>query len=885
MRNIAKGFVLIIALLLVMSATPHVAVKAQLLDTFTMNYSPTTLSVAQGDSGTVQITVTSINNFSAPVSLSFTGAPIGVSINFDNNPVTPPPGGGDSSTAFFSVDPSVPATTYQMTLVGSSGSDVKNYDFSLQVTPVIVPGDFGISVSPQVVTVQAGGSGSATVSITSINGFSGPVTLSSSGQPSGVSVNFSPTNPTPPAGGSADSSVSVSVANFVQAGSYPLTITGSGSSSYIIQHSTQLNLQVSSPQDFTITVNPSSINIQKGGSTTASVIVSAIGGFSSPVGLSASNGVPSGVQVGFSPNPITPGSSTMSINVAASAGVGTFNFQVLGTSGSLSHGTTFTMTISQAAQPSFSLSSSSGSIALSQAGPGSVKIGVSSVNGFSSPVNTYASWVGPTPTGVTVTGPGTLTPPPNGAASGTLTLTASASASVGNYLLSLVGTSGSLSTSTNIGVQILTGAGDFSISLSPTTMTMIQGSAAGSTLTIQSSGTFSSPVTLSASPASGLSVSFATNPLTPPVAGKTTTQVTITAAGIVGTGTYTVPIIGTGGSLSHTTSITVTVNEAETPDFTVVAGPNAISIVQGSTGNSVIAVLSQSGFSSTVTLSVSWTLPGPGGVSYNLPSPITPQPNTVATSTLTVTASSGASVGTYTLEVTGSSGALIHETQITVQISGSSVTTSTNTSSSSSSTTTSPPPPTCLIATATYGSTLAPNVQFLRSFRDQQVMNTFVGWNFMIAFNAWYYSFSPTVAQSITQHPTFQYSMRFALYPLIEILRFGALPFSVLTSHQEIAGVLSGLLISSLIGVAYLALPLTLLFRFAPKLRRNSKNTQRVLVVILVVALSAVTIAELATSSPLMIVGSAATALSTLLLAALYTSRKLLQLTETRILA
>jgi hypothetical protein len=57
-----------------------------------------------------------------------------------------------------------------------------------------------------------------------------------------------------------------------------------------------------------------------------------------------------------------------------------------------------------------------------------------------------------------------LTPPPNGAASGTLTLTASASASVGNYLLSLVGTSGSLSTSTNIGVQILTGAGDFGIS-------------------------------------------------------------------------------------------------------------------------------------------------------------------------------------------------------------------------------------------------------------------------------------------------------------------------------------------------------------------------------------------------------------------------------------
>ena len=875
MNKVAKSFVLIVALFLVLSTTPHVAVKAQLLDTFAMNYSPTTLSVQQGDSGTVQITVTSINNFSAPVSLSFSGAPIGVSINFDNNPVNPPPGGGDSSTAYFSVDPSVPATTYQMTLVGSSGSDVKNYDFSLQVTPLIVPGDFGISVSPQVVTVQAGSSGSATVTITSINGFSGPVTLSSSDQPSGVSVSFTPSAPAPSPGGSADSSVSLSVANFVQAGSYPLTLTGSGSSSYIIQHSTQLNLQVSSPQDFTITVNPASINIQQGGSTTATVIVSAIDGFSSPVGLSTSNGVPSGVQVGFSPNPITPGSSTMSINVAASANAGTFNFQVLGTSGSLSHATTFTMTISQASQPSFSLSSSSGSISLSQSGTGSAKIVVSSVNGFSSPVNTYASWIGPTPSGITVTGPGTLTPPPNGAASGTLTLTAAASASVGNYLLSLVGTSGSLSTSTNIGVQILTGAGDFSILLSPTTVTMIQGSAATSTLTIQSSGTFSSPVTLSASLASGLSVNFATNPLVPPVAGKTTTQVTITVAGTVGTGTYTVPIIGTGGSLSHTTSITVTVNEAETPDFTVVAGPNAISIAQGSSGHSVIAVLSQSGFSSTVALSASWLLPAPAGVSFNLPSPITPQANGVATSTLTVTASPGSSVGTYTLTVTGNSGALIRKTQVTVQISGSSVTTSTSTGSSSS--TTSAPPATCLIATATYGSTLAPDVQFLRNFRDRQIMNTFVGWNFMIAFNAWYYSFSPTVAQSITQHPAFQYSMRFVLYPLIEILRFGALPFSILPAHQEIAGILSGLLISGLIGVAYLALPLALLLRYTPRLRRNAKNAQRVLMAILAVSLSAVALAEVLTFSPLMIVMSATTAISTLLLAALFTSRTLLQ--------
>ncbi|MGA8856682.1 MAG: hypothetical protein WB643_05890, partial [Candidatus Bathyarchaeia archaeon] len=130
MRYVASSILLIIALLLVLSTTPYLAVKAPLLATFAMNFSPSTLSVQQGDSGTVQITVTSINKFSAPVSLSFSGAPNGVSIDFDKNPVTPPPGGDDSSTAYFSIDPSVPATSYQMRLDGSSGSDVKKYDFT-----------------------------------------------------------------------------------------------------------------------------------------------------------------------------------------------------------------------------------------------------------------------------------------------------------------------------------------------------------------------------------------------------------------------------------------------------------------------------------------------------------------------------------------------------------------------------------------------------------------------------------------------------------------------------------------------------------------------------------------------------------------------------------
>jgi hypothetical protein len=161
-------------------------------------------------------------------------------------------------------------------------------------------------------------------------------------------------------------------------------------------------------------------------------------------------------------------------------------------------------------------------------------------------------------------------------------------------------------------------------------------------------------------------------------------------------------------------------------------------------------------------------------------------------------------------------------------------------------------------------------------------MNTYVGWNFMIAFNAGYYSFSPTVAESITQHPTLQYAMRVVLYPLIGILRLGATPFTLLPAHQELAAVLSEILTTSLIGVAYFSLPIAAVSKYGRKRRSTSKSLQRVLVVYLALSLAGIAIAEFATLGQLMILATVSTGLSTLLLSALITSGKLLQVINRR---
>jgi hypothetical protein len=161
-------------------------------------------------------------------------------------------------------------------------------------------------------------------------------------------------------------------------------------------------------------------------------------------------------------------------------------------------------------------------------------------------------------------------------------------------------------------------------------------------------------------------------------------------------------------------------------------------------------------------------------------------------------------------------------------------------------------------------------------------MNTYVGWNFMIAFNAWYYSFSPAVAVTITEHPTLQYAMRAILYPVIAILSLGATPFSLLPEHQELAAVLSGLLITTLIGVAYLSLPVAAITKFRSKRGPASRSLQRVLAAILALSLTGIAIAESATLGPLMILATVSTALSTLLLSAVVTSEKLLQIIDRR---
>lgn len=199
---------------------------------------------------------------------------------------------------------------------------------------------------------------------------------------------------------------------------------------------------------------------------------------------------------------------------------------------------------------------------------------------------------------------------------------------------------------------------DFSLSASPSSVSVVQGSNASSTITVTDLNGFTGSVNLSASglPA-GVTATFN------PASTTGTSSVTFTASATATVGTSTVTITGTSGSLTHTTTISLTVtSNAPAPNFTISVSPTSLSVARGTSGSYTVTITGQNGFSGTVSLSVSG-VPGRVTATFN-PTTITGS----GSSTLTVTVNRRATTGTRTLTITGTSGSLSHSATASLTI-------------------------------------------------------------------------------------------------------------------------------------------------------------------------------------------------------------------------
>jgi hypothetical protein len=299
-----------------------------------------------------------------------------------------------------------------------------------------------------------------------------------------------------------------------------------------------------------------------------------------------------------------------------------------------------------ASTPNFKLSANPTSVTVSQGNSGTSTITIAPSNGFNGTVTLSASGL---PSGVTATfgtNPATTT--------STLTLAASATATTGAVTVTVQGVSGALTNTTTLKLTVAAAVQSFTLSAAPNAVTIAKGGASGaSTVTIAPVNGFSGNVTLAASGLpTGVTASFSPNPAT------STSVLTLTASSTAKAGTATVTIKGTSGSLTATTTLSLTVNALG--GFSLTAAPTSLTIVKGNSGTSIITVDPTGGFDQNVTLTAS-------GMPTGVTASFSPNPATSA-STLTLAVSDAAAVAKSTITVTGTYGSLSHTAKIKLSV-------------------------------------------------------------------------------------------------------------------------------------------------------------------------------------------------------------------------
>lgn len=560
-----------------------------------------------GGTGSTTIKIVDAGGFNGNVSLAVTSTlPTGVTAAFATNPAT----GSDVLT--FSVGSSVSQQTVPVVVTGTSGALTQSVNFTL----VIHSASFGLGASPATVSLQPGHSGTTTVAVQPLYGFTGTVALSISGLPTGVTASFSPSST------SGTSTLTLTAASNATGGNSVLTITGTSGS---LSATTTMGVIVQAPS-FNIDPLETAVTAGQGSSGSAYVEVLSQYGFTGNVTLSASN-LPAGVTANFSPNPAPTGSFvTATFNVSSTALVGATPITITGVSGTLTSSANITLNV---VQPTFTLYTYS-PLNLGQGTSGTLSVTVEGQYGFQGSVAFSVSGL---PRGVTA-----VWAPNPSTSSTTLYLSASKTVAAGQYPLTITGTSGGQTVTTTATLNILVPTftlSNYYVSAIP------PGTSGTAYIYVNDEYGFNGNVNFSVSGLpSGVTGSFS------PATSTSSTALNLTVGSTTTPGQYNLTVTGTSGSQTQTVTVPLTV---PAPTFSI-SDNYSLTLNPGTSQTTPVAIYPQYGFSGSVALSVSGL---PAGVTASF----SPNPTTGST-VLTLTATPTAVSGYYGLTITGTSGAL-----------------------------------------------------------------------------------------------------------------------------------------------------------------------------------------------------------------------------------
>ncbi|RLE80018.1 MAG: hypothetical protein DRJ52_07245, partial [Thermoprotei archaeon] len=635
------------------------------------------------------------------------------------------------------------------------------------------------------------------VKVYSRGGFSGTVSFTVTSIPSGFTYSFTPTTVYVTPTSSKTTTFKVNIPSGTSTGQKKIWVKAYAGSYYDYD---LLKINVLS-SGFSFSVSPTLVTVSQGGSITVTLKVTKIGAYNKPVTFSTQS-APAGITVTYNPSSVVPtGTATATIKAAANTPAGTYTVKIKakGADGL----TIIRMVTVKVVAAGFTLSSSKQSLTIFQGGSATFTLTVTKVGTYSKTV-TFS--LENAPSGVTASfSPSSLTP------TGTTTVTVQVSSSVppGTYSIKFkaMGTDGKTA---HVTLQLIVKAKPFkySLSLSQSSISINKGESASVVVNVNLVSGTAKQVQLSLEGLPAGTYSFSPQTVTP----TATSTLTINTA-TLSEGTYTVTIKATHGSIVKTATLTVKVIGL---DFSISVSPSSLEVEQGKSGTVVVTLTLVKGSAEKVTLSAT-------GMPSGVVSQFSPQEVKLSgSSQLTIYVSSDSPAGTYAIVVKAVSKSGVEKTAtFTLKIKEKSK---------------------CIIATATYGSEVADEVQILRNFRDNIVLSTHAGTSFYVAFNAFYYSWSPYVAYWIQDNPWIKPVFKTLIYPLIGILLFSTYLTSPLISiNAELAVYVTGTIISALIGAVYYSPIIYLILR-----RKEKYLSERYLKRIGLITLSTLTACILA---------------------------------------
>jgi hypothetical protein len=305
---------------------------------FTISVSPASKSVAPGGSAQYTVTLASVYGFTGSVSLAASGLPSGATASFNPTSVSLAAGGQGSSTLTVTTTGSTPVGTSTITVQGTSGSvsqgatasfvvsSSSTVDFTITVSPPSAPLLFALNQPPGVLAA------SYTVTLTSLNGFSGSVALTVQNLPGGANLSFSPSQVTVPANSFAQSTMTVTAQVGFLTNTYGFSVVGT---SVPLIHSVPASVYVQGFEFTTYPTPPAALTVVAGSS--ASYTISAVGynsySGSITVGATSGNLPPTGITVtptGSFQVGTTPVQQKVIVNVAPGFTPGTYYFGLTG---------------------------------------------------------------------------------------------------------------------------------------------------------------------------------------------------------------------------------------------------------------------------------------------------------------------------------------------------------------------------------------------------------------------------------------------------------------------------------------------------------------------------------------------------------------------------